>query len=101
MFVVSNRLYLNEKFSDDLTRRFQLRVPKLKEQTGFVKMQLLKSMGKEAPWIVQTTWETQQDFKNWVQSQDFKDAHANPLPPEAFARSGDIEQHLIAVDSDA
>ncbi|MCY4044373.1 MAG: antibiotic biosynthesis monooxygenase [Cellvibrionales bacterium] len=101
MFVVSNRLYLNEAYGDELSRRFQARVPKLKEQTGFVKMQVLKSQGKETPWIIQTTWATQQDFKNWVQSPDFKDAHANPMPEEAFERSGNMEQHTIAVDSDA
>lgn len=100
MFVVSNRLYLNEDYGDELARRFQARVPKLKEQPGFVKMQVLKSMGKETPWIVETTWASHQDFKNWIQSQDFKDAHANPLPDEAFTQSGNIEQHTVAVDSD-
>jgi heme-degrading monooxygenase HmoA len=99
MFIVSNRLFVADTYADEIQSRFAARRSAMKEQPGFIRMQVQKSMGKDTPWVIQTQWQDQASFKTWVQSDDFKAAHANPLPQDAFTAPGGIEQHLVVVDS--
>lgn len=101
MFIVSNRLFVAEAFAQEFQQRFADRATKMKANPGFIRLQIHKPVGKEGAWSVHTQWQDQASFKAWVQSADFKEAHANPLPPEAFTAAGSMEQHEVVVDSDA
>ncbi len=101
MFIVTNRLFVADEYAEEVESRFASRRAAMKEQPGFIRMMVLKSMGKETPWAIQTQWQDQASFKTWVQSDDFKASHANPLPKEAFTAPGGIEQHEVIIDSEA
>lgn len=100
MFIVTNRLFVAADYAEEFERRFAERVSNMQQQPGFIRMQIHKSLGKETPWAVQTTWQSQADFKTWVGSEDFKEAHANPMPESAFTAPGRLEQHEVIVNSD-
>jgi len=44
-----------------------------------------------------TTWLSKTAFENWLQSEDFKLAHRNPMPEEAFYGSPSTEYHEVVV----
>ena len=100
MFVVMNRVPVAPEWEERFERRFGERAGQIDKNPGFVRMHVMKPQTPETPYVVYTEWETKQAFENWVGSDDFKLAHANPLPKEAFAGSGRIEQHEIVVSSD-
>ena len=50
--------------------------------------------------LVQTTWETEQDFWNWTQSESFRAAHSNRPPAEMFAGPNVLEIHEVALDTE-
>lgn len=100
MFIVTNRLFIADDYADEVIDRFAARRSAMKLQPGFIRMQVQKPMGKEVPWLIHTQWQDHDSFKKWVQSTDFKEAHANPLPQDAFTAPGGLEQHLVVVDSE-
>lgn len=97
MFKVANRVYVLPEYEAEFEARFKARAGKIELQAGFVNMEVLKPLGNSAPWVVLTTWENQDAFRNWVQSDDFKEAHSNPMPQEAFGEGGGIEQHEVVI----
>ncbi len=100
MFIASNRLFVADEFAQEFQDRFQARADKMKANPGFIHMQIHKPVGKDTAWSVHTQWEDQASFKTWVQSADFKEAHANPMPEQAFTAPGKMEQHEVVVDSE-
>ena len=64
-------------------------------------MQVLRPLSKNAPYIVLTEWEDEVAFRNWVGSDDFKLAHKNPMPEEAFSQQGGLEQHNLVVTAES
>jgi len=99
MFVISNRIPVAPDWQDTFEERFQNRAGKIDKQPGFVRLEILKPTGAESPYIVQTVWENEAAFHNWVESDDFKAAHSNPLPKEAFTGSSQMEMHHIIISS--
>ncbi|MGQ7245713.1 antibiotic biosynthesis monooxygenase family protein [Halomonas sp. V046] len=100
-FIVNNRIYVNPGFEDEFEARFRARAGQIDKQPGFVAMRVLRPMGNQAPYVVETEWQSQAAFRGWVGSDDFKRAHANPLPPEATAEGGGIEQFEIVEGTEA
>ena len=47
-----------------------------------------------------TYWQDEQAFLNWVDSEDFKLAHQNPMPKEAFKSGGGLEQFEVIISTD-
>ena len=100
MFIVANRVYVAEGWESEFETRFRQRAGQVERNPGFVRMQILKPLSEGAPYVVQTTWESKADFEAWVGSDDFKQAHSNPMPKEAFAREGALEQHEVVIAAD-
>jgi heme oxygenase (mycobilin-producing) len=48
-----------------------------------------------------TTWQDKAAFEGWVGSEDFRTAHANPMPKEAFDGEGAIEMHEVIISAEA
>ncbi|MEJ2059413.1 MAG: antibiotic biosynthesis monooxygenase [Gammaproteobacteria bacterium] len=97
MYVVANRVPVAEGWEQDFETRFRNRAGQVDKQPGFVRMEILKPQTPDTPWVVLTHWESEQAFRNWVGSEDFKLAHSNPMPKEAFSGEGALEQHEVVI----
>ena len=97
MHIVSNRVYVKPEWAEEFEQRFTVRAGQIEQQSGFVRMQVLRPLSKNAPYIVLTEWEDEVAFRNWVGGDDFKLAHKNPMPEEAFSQQGGLEQHNLVV----
>jgi len=96
-YIVANRISVAANFESMFEERFQNRAGQIDKQAGFVRMQILKPTEKGSPYIVLTTWENKTAFESWVKSEDFKIAHQNPMPKEAFDGAGQLEQHEVII----
>ena len=101
MHVVTNRVYVHPDWHKEFEKRFQHRAGQIEKQAGFKKMQILKPGSEDLPYIVYTEWNDEDAFKSWVGSDDFKEAHKNPMPEEAFTKKGSLEQHTIIIEANA
>ena len=99
MHIVTNRVYVQPDWQQEFEQRFQKRAGQIDQQPGFRRMQILRPVSEQTPYIVYTEWEDEQAFKNWVGSDDFKQAHRNPLPEEAFGAKGGLEQHTLILSA--
>ena len=97
MFVVANRVPVTAGWEAEFEQRFQNRVGQIDKQAGLIRMQVLKPVSDGAPYVVLTTWENREAFEAWVGSEDFKVAHSNPMPGEAFGEGGGLEQHEVII----
>ncbi len=96
-YIVNNRIYVNPGYEELFEARFAARAGQIDKQPGFVAMRVLRPMGSHAPYVVETEWQSQEAFRAWVGSDDFKQAHANPLPDDATREGGGIEQFDVAI----
>ncbi|WP_280563449.1 antibiotic biosynthesis monooxygenase [Chromohalobacter sp. 48-RD10] len=100
-YIVINRVFVNSGYEAEFERRFQQRASEVDKQPGFKAMRVLRPQGNQAPYLVETEWEDQDAFRAWVGSDDFKQAHANPMPAEAFSEGGGLEQFEIVEGTQA
>lgn len=97
MFIVANRVPVASGWEERFEQRFAQRAGQIDKQPGFVRMQILRPEGEDTPYIVLTTWQDKASFKSWVGSDDFKLAHSNPMPKEAFDGEGKLEMHEVVI----
>ncbi|TLF47811.1 antibiotic biosynthesis monooxygenase [Halomonas urmiana] len=100
-YIVNNRIYVTPGFEDEFEARFRARAGQIDTQPGLKAMRVLRPQGNQAPYVVETEWQSQAAFRAWVGSDDFKRAHADPLPPEATAEGGGIEQFEVVEGTEA
>lgn len=100
MFVVANRVPVAKEFGAEFEERFAKRAGEIENQEGFIRMQILRPVSEGAPYSVLTTWESEEAFKNWVGSEDFRIAHQNPMPKESFSGKPSMEQHLVVISAE-
>lgn len=102
MFVVTNRVPVAEGYEDMFEERFRKRAGQVDKQPGFVRMHILKPVSDDTPYVVMTYWEDEKAFESWVGSDDFKLAHQNPMPKEAFKDSGGgLEQFEVVISAES
>lgn len=101
MYIVANRVMVAEGYESMFEERFQKRAGQIDKQPGFVRMQILKPLSDDTPYVVLTTWENEDVFNAWVESEDFKIAHSNPMPKEAFKPGGGLEQFDVVITAEA
>ena len=99
-YIVANRISVASGYEAMFEERFKNRAGQIEKQPGFVRMQVLKPKSDNSPFIVLTTWDDEQAFESWVKSEDFKIAHQNPMPKEAFDGEGKLEQHEVIVQAE-
>lgn len=97
MFTVANRIPVATDWQQEFETRFRKRAGEIDKQPGFVSMQILKPVTEDAPYVVLTHWQDQAAFDNWVGSDDFKLAHQNPMPREAFTGRPAMEKHQVVI----
>lgn len=99
LFVVSNRVPVASDWREEFERRFRERAGRIDQQPGFVRMEIHRPADDDSPYVVQTVWRDEASFRGWVGSDDFKAAHANPLPREAFDGESRMETHEVVIRS--
>jgi heme-degrading monooxygenase HmoA len=99
MYVVTNRVPVAPQWQDKFEERFRNRAGQVDKQPGFLRMDVMRPESEDSPYLVMTVWESEQAFRNWVDSEDFKQAHQNPLPKEAYNGEGKMEIHRIVVSA--
>lgn len=99
MYIVANRVPVAEGWEEAFEARFRQRAGQVEKSNGFVSMQILKPDSPETPYVVMTTWRDRAAFDAWIGSPDFRAAHANPLPKEAFRGEGRIEQFEVIISA--
>lgn len=98
-FIVNNRVVVKPGFEEEFEARFRVRAGEIDKQPGFVAMRVLRPVGHQAPYVVETEWESQAAFRAWVGSEDFEHAHANPMPKEAVGEGGGLEQFEVVISA--
>jgi heme-degrading monooxygenase HmoA len=98
-YVVANRVFVKKQYNEEFEQRFSNRSGQINQQPGFVLMEVLKPRSEETPYVVLTHWESEQAFRSWVGSDDFKLAHQNPMTKDAFNDGGGIEQYEVVISS--
>jgi heme oxygenase (mycobilin-producing) len=101
MFIVANRVPVAKGWEETFEERFRQRAGQIDKQPGFVSMQILKPQSDDTPYVVLTTWQDKAAFDAWVGSEDFKLAHSNPMPKEAFDGQGKLETHEVIINAEA
>lgn len=99
MFIVANRVPVASGWEEKFEQRFVQRAGQIDKQPGFVRMQVLRPDSGNNPYIVLTTWQDKASFESWVGSEDFKQAHSNPMPKEAFDGEGKLEMHEVVIEA--
>ena len=99
MYVVANRVPVASGWEEQFEARFRRRAGQVDKQPGFVRMDILRPVDADSPYVVLTSWEDEAAFDNWVGSEDFKRAHQNPLPKEAFSGEGRLERHEVVISA--
>lgn len=97
LYVVSNRVPVAAGWREEFEKRFRERAGQIDKQPGFVRMEIHRPADDDSPYVVQTVWRDEASFRNWVGSDDFKAAHANPLPKEAFNGESRMEKHEVMI----
>jgi len=98
-FCVSNRVPVAPAWRGEFERRFRERAGQIDRQPGFLRMEILRPADDDSPYVVQTVWRDEASFRDWVGSDDFKAAHADPMPKEAFTDGSRMERHTIIIES--
>lgn len=99
MYIVTNRVPVAPGWEDTFEERFRNRAGQVEQQPGFVRMLILKPDTPETPFVVETTWQDRTAFEAWLKSDDFKAAHRNPMPEEAFNGKGSIEAFEVIISA--
>ncbi len=75
MYIAHNRLAIeSEEQQKMFEERFAMAGEHMKRVPGFVSFSMLRASDK-SHFIVSTTWESEQHFRDWVASPHFANAH--------------------------
>ncbi len=96
-YVVANRVPVKPAWREAFEERFRQRAGEVEKQPGFVRMEVLRPTEENGFYVVLTHWKDQAAFEQWVASDDFRTAHQNPLPREAFGEGGSLERHEVII----
>ena len=103
MFVTMNRIFVSTEYASEFEKRFRNRVHAVDAMQGFIRNLVLRPKEPEQPYIVMTFWQSEQDFRNWVDSDAFKHGHAKSgtIPKDAFRKPSHLEIFETFLDTKA
>ena len=86
MIVVCNRIPVNPDHAAAFEDRFADRAALVDGMDGFISFQLLRPHDPAHPYTVMTFWESKDHYEAWINSDEFKQGHAQSgrLPQETF-----------------
>ena len=71
-----NAVEVPEGQGEELEKRFAARAGAVDAEPGFLGFELLRPLKGETRYFVYTRWETEEDFRAWVESSAFTRGHA-------------------------
>ena len=103
MIVVSNRIPVRPDHADAFEKKFSERLGLVDKMQGFIAYRLLRPTADGAPYVVLTFWESEETFRAWTSSKEFREQHTKDrtLGPEAFTGPVQLEIHEVAQESGA
>jgi heme oxygenase (mycobilin-producing) len=101
MITVANRIFVDPEFAERFEERFRNRAGLVDHMPGFISNQVLRPANPGDPYVVLTWWESREAFKEWTESDAFRQGHARSgtLPREAFTGPNKLEIHEVVQDS--
>jgi heme-degrading monooxygenase HmoA len=114
VFVVTNRIPVAASHEAEFEDRFRHRAHLIDRSPGFIKNLVLRPVQRrfnhqtgqwedkteQGYYLVQTYWESEQDFWNWTNSESFRIAHSNRPPAEMFAGPSVLEIHEVILSTE-
>ncbi len=97
MFVVTNRITVKQGFAEKMPPRFT-QGGKIESLKGFNKIEVWQVNNEDdetEDMYVNTWWETEDDFNNWVKSDAFKEAHQRPKDSKSDEPSPVIKNQIV------
>ncbi len=77
-----NAIAVPQGAGSELEARFAKRLGAVENMPGFEGFELLRPIAGEDRYFVYTRWATEDDFQNWLQSQQFKHGHSGDASAE-------------------
>lgn len=101
MITVANRIHVHPDHAEQFEERFRQHAHLVDEMAGFQANLVLRPTEPEAPYVVLSFWDSQEDFEAWTRSDAFVKGHARSgsLPKEAFTGPSVLEVHEVILDS--
>jgi heme oxygenase (mycobilin-producing) len=115
LIVVTNRIPVAAGHEADFEDRFRRRAHLIDQSPGFIKNLVLRPVQRrfnhqtgaweeskeQGYYLVQTYWESEQDFWNWTRSDSFRQAHSSRPPSDMFAGPSVLEIHDVIQNTEA
>jgi len=102
VFVTMNRIPVKPEYAERFEEVFRTRARLVDRMPGFVRNLVLRPNNPEDPYIVLTFWESEEAFKAWTESPEFREGHARSgtLPKEAFRGPNRLETFQVVQDTE-
>lgn len=96
MFVVTNRITVKQGFAKKMAPRFT-QGGKIESLKGFNKIEVwqVDKDDDTEDMYVNTWWDTEEDFNNWLNSDAFKEAHQRPKKSDNDEPSPVIKSEIV------
>jgi heme-degrading monooxygenase HmoA len=98
MITVANRMFVKPEYAEALEELFRW-----EDFVGFKTALVLRPCREDDPYVVLTFWESCAHFKDWLNSDAFKEGHARLATwrsrKEAFTQPSTVEIHKVFLDS--
>lgn len=75
MFVAINYIECREDYRDRFEELFRSRAGAIDKMPGFVRMQVLRPIKGDTPYLVVSEWDSEKSFQDWTKSPAFEDGH--------------------------
>lgn len=101
VFVVMNRIPVKPEYAEQFEEVFRTRARLVDRMPGFLRNLVLRPQNPEDPYIVMTFWESEEAFRAWTESPEFREGHGRRiLPKEAFRGPNRLETFTALLGSE-
>jgi heme oxygenase (mycobilin-producing) len=95
-FVAINVLTVPEPMRETLEQRFAARAGEVEKREGFQSFELLRPVEGQDAYLVYTRWDSEEDFRAWVSSQEFGKGHAQSSADGPAATGSQVWTFTVA-----
>lgn len=90
-----NAIEVPEGRGPELEKRFAARAGEVDRMPGFEAFELLRPTAGESRYFVYTRWASEEDFRSWMESQEFSKGHAQSGQQSVGTGSGLLEFEVV------
>jgi heme-degrading monooxygenase HmoA len=99
MFVVTNRIPVNEAYRDEFETLFRNRARLVDQMSGFIRNEVWRAR-EGNDYLVTTYWHDEASFRAWTESDAFKQGHGFGGSREMFAGRPTLESFDVILSSE-